>query len=304
MCALALPSAAAAITACPGTPAEPNYLVTGQTTLESVIVDDQGRLFFTNSDSVLRLAGRPPEFAPVKLADITEPGGLAFHSDGDLLVGTGNTIANGIVGNLDGQSGLIKVDPDTGESSTFATELSMGNGLVRGPDGSFYASDDGGVNIDRISETGQTERGWAKVITGNGLVIDSSGEYLYAAETFRPAAIARVPLAEPGAANTEWMLAADPRDWPAGLDGMAIDAADNIFAAANGSGAVWKVGIAEDGSSETPCTVLAGLPGFPDGPSAVAVGVGDGPFGAGNLYVVTFNGNVIELPGVAVPPAT
>ena len=297
-CALALPSAAAAIEACPGSLPEPNYLVTGQTTLESVIVDDRGRLFFTNADRVLRLDGR--NVAPVKLADIVEPGGLAFDSDGKLVVGTGNTIPNGVVGNVAGQSGLIKVDPDTGETSTYATGLSMGNGLVRGLDGSFYASDDGGVNIDRITD-GRTEPGWAKVISGNGLVIDSSGQHLYAAETFRPAAIARVPLADPGAANTEWMLAANPLDWPAGLDGLAIDGADNIFAAANGSGAVWKVAINGDGSAGTPCTVLSGLPGFPDGPSAVAVGVGDGPFGAGNLYVVTFDGNVIELPGVAVP---
>ena len=49
--------------------------------------------------------------------------------------------------------------------------------------------------------------------------------------------------------------------------------------------------------------LLDDLPPFPDGPSAVAVGVGRGPFGAGNLYVVTFDGNVIELPAAVAPAA-
>jgi hypothetical protein len=293
-----LPAQATAAPACPGAPPQANYLVTGQTTLESVIVDSRGRLFFTDETSVLRLdeRGKPP----VRFVDVHEPGGLAFDTDGQLVVGTGNTLSNGAQGDITGPAGLLKVDPDTGQASVYASGLAMANGLVRGPDGSFYASNDGGQNIDRV-RAGQTERGWAKVLSGNGLVIDSSGRYLYAAQTFRPAAIARVSLADPSD-NTTWLLA-DPVDWPAGLDGLAIDAADNVFAAANGAGEIWRIGRNPDGSAQPACVLLGGLPGFPDGPSAVAVGAGKGPFGAENLYVVTFDGNVLELPGVATPPS-
>ena len=293
---VALPARAAAAPPCENQVVAAIYLVQGQSTLESVIVDYRGRLFFTNSDSVLRLDARGVE--PKKLADIEEPGGLAFDSDGKLLVGTGNSPQNGTQGDATGPSGLIKVDPDTGATKPYASGLSMGNGLVRGPDGSFYASNDFGSNIDRI-RNGETERGWAKVDSGNGLVIDSAGTFLYAAQTFRPAAIARVDLANPG--NVGTYVAADEADTSAGLDGLAIDAADNIYAAANGAGEIWKVPREADGTAGRPCLVLDDLPPFPDGPSAVAVGVGTGPFGAGNLYAVAFNGDVIEMPGVVVP---
>ena len=42
------------------------------------------------------------------------------------------------------------------------------------------------------------------------------------------------------------------------------------------------------------CALVRGL-GFP---SAVAVGLGDGPFPASKLYIVTFGGDVIEIPNV------
>lgn len=297
--ALALPAQAPAAPACPDPLPTPEYLVRGESTLESVIVDYRGRLFFTNESGLLRLDRRGAE--PELIAEIEEPGGLAFDTDGRLVVGQGNSIPNGTRGDATGPAALVKVDTETGKVEPYATGLSMGNGVVRGPDGSFYASNDFGMNIDRIRD-GETEQGWAKVDSGNGLVIDSSGRYLYAAQTFRPAAIARVDLAEPS--NVSTYVAADEPDVAAGLDGLAIDAADNIFAAANGSGEIWKIPRAADGAAERPCLVLDNLPGFPDGPSAVAVGVGRGPFGAGNLYAVTFDGNLIELPGAAVPHAT
>lgn len=292
--ALALAAAAPAAAApppCPGPPAKVNVLLRGQGTLESVIVDRHGRLFFTNAESVLRLdrRGGPPRV----LAAINEPGGLAFDEDGALIVGYGNSASNGQVGDQTGPSGLIRVDPETGAQRVFATGLSMGNGLDRGPDGSFYASNDFGSNIDRI-RNGRTQRGWAKVESGNGLVVDSTGRYVYVAQTFRPAAIQRIEIADPPRV-TEYVRSA-PADMSAGLDGMARDAADRLFVTANGAGEVWRV-------DRPPriCLLLGGLPRFPDGPSAAAVGRGSGPFPAGNVYVVSFAGDVIELVDVAVP---
>src|SRR4051794_17015210 len=82
-------------------------LLTGQGTLESVIVDSKGRLFFTNGDGLLRLDS--PDGQPQMLAQIPDPGGLAFDSDGKLVVGYGNSIQNGSMGDLTGPSGLVKV---------------------------------------------------------------------------------------------------------------------------------------------------------------------------------------------------
>jgi len=279
---------------CPGGPVTANTLLSGQGTLESVITDASGRLFFTNGDSLLRLDARGSQ--PVTLAAVLEPGGLAFDGDGKLIVGFGNSVSNGVVGDETGPAGLLRVDPDSGAQEVYATGLAMANGLARAPDGSFYASNDFGSNIDRV-RNGQTDRGWAKVESGNGLVVDSSGRYLYVAQTFRPAAIRRIDLQDP-TRITDYVRATGT-DISAGLDGMARDARDRLFVAANGSGEVWRI-------DQPPqiCVLLRGLPGFPDGPSAVATGSGDGPFGAGNLYVVTFNGNLIELVGVAaVEPA-
>lgn len=278
------PSAVAAPD-CPNPPSS-RVLLTGQGTLESVIVDRRGRLFFTSDGALLRLDR--PGAQPRVLTAVDNPGGLAIDPHGDLIVGYGNTAGNGIVGDVTGPSGLLRVDPDTGATAPFATGLSMANGLVRGPDGAYYATNDFGSNVDRVAG-GTTQRGWARVDSGNGVAIDSTGRWLYVAQTFRPAAIARVDLTDPSAVTT-WVLA-DPADWAAGLDGMTIDASDRLFVAANGAGQVWRV----EGSPPRICVVLRGLAGFPDGPSAVAIGTRHGPFPATSLYVVTFDGQLIEI---------
>ena len=268
--------------------AQPNILLSNQGRLESVIVGGEGRLYFTTETAVMVLDSRsgPAEV----LAEVEAPGGLAFDTDGGLLVGSGNTIPNGSTGDDVGPSLLIRIDTNTGRKRVFATGLSMGNGLVRGLDGTFYASNDFGRSIDRI-RGGRTQRKWAEVQSGNGLTIDPRGRFLYAAQTFVPAAIARVDLLDP-ATVTKHM--SSPTDSAAGLDGMARDARNNIFVAANGAGEIWRV--APDG---TPCVILDNLAPFPDGPSAVAVGQRTTRFPASSVYAVTFGGDLIELPNVA-----
>jgi sugar lactone lactonase YvrE len=289
--ALAAPPAAMALAPCSDPPATSRTLLTDQGTLESVIADPKGRLFFTSDAALMRLDS--PDAEPKLLTPVPDPGGLAFDSDGSLLVGFGNTASNGSVGDATGPSGLLRVDPDTGESDVYATGLSMANGLARGPDGSFYASNDFGANIDRVHD-GETERGWAHVQSGNGLAIDSEGRYLYVAQTFQPAAVQRIALDDP--TDVAPYYVAGPDDVSAGLDGMTRDGADTLFVAANGAGQIWRIGA----DPVSACVLLDGLAGFPDGPSAVAVGGGHG-FPRHNIYAVTFNGLVTEISDVAVP---
>ena len=280
---------AAAAPDCPGGPFEARTLATGQGTLESAIVHPNGKLYFTNEGALLRMD--KPGAEPVVITEAEEPGGLALEPDGTIVMGVGNTASNGTVGDQTGPSSLIRIDPVTGKSEPYASGLSMGNGVDRGPDGAIYASNDFGSNIDRIVN-GETERGWATVQSGNGLQVDSTGKWLYVNQTFQPAAIQRVEIANPE--NVTPFAVAPPEDMSAGFDGMDRDPVDNLYVAANGAGSVWKV---------TPqaemCVLLRGLPPFPDGPSAVAVGLYGTPFPPENLYVVAFNGDVTEIAGVA-----
>src|SRR5689334_4079301 len=68
-------------------------LVSGRGTLESVISDDRGRLYFTDADAgeLLRMDKRHSK-PKVVVDGIRAPGGLAFLDDGSLLVGYGDAI--------------------------------------------------------------------------------------------------------------------------------------------------------------------------------------------------------------------
>lgn len=255
--------------------------------LESVIVDREGRLFFTSQTRGALLRLDAPEATPVPVArDIPSPGGLAQDDDGRLIVGFGDSPAGGLIGNVSPRAGLLLVDPAGGGAEPWVRGLGMANGVARAPDGSVFASNDFGTHLDRVAADGTVQRRWAKVPSANGLVVDHSGRYVYAAQTFTRAAIRRVEIARPENVS----LHARP---PLGaslslLDGLAIDDAGRLYVAANGAGHIWRV---EHGGAI--CTVARGL----GSPSAVAVGRDGSPFPASHLYAVTFGGDVIEIPG-------
>ena len=120
--------------------------------------------------------------------------------------------------------------------------------------------------------------------SANGLALDPTGRYLYAAQTLVPAAISRVDIAEPAKVTTY----AQPR--PAGrgacLDGLAIDTAGRLYVAANGAGQLWRV--------DTDGTIRALARGLRF-PSAVAVGRGPHGFSEGNLFAITVGGDLIAV---------
>jgi streptogramin lyase len=281
-----------AVARCEAPPAV-RVLYSGLGVLECVIVDPDGRLFLSNqtshglSGSVMRIDH--PGAEPVELAaPIPSPGGLAFDDSGHLIAGFGDTVYRGLAGNLVGLAGLLRIDPDSGNRETLVTGLGMANGVARAADGTIFASNDCGTHIDRVDPDGRVHRRWAKVPSANGLAIDSVGRYLYASQTFVPAAIKRVEIENP----TNITLHAQPPPlarW-ALLDGLVIDDADRLFVAANGAGQIWRVD-----PNSTICALARGL----KCPSMVALGRGRTGFRAGNLYAVTFHGDVIELEGAA-----
>jgi sugar lactone lactonase YvrE len=163
--------------------------------------------------------------------------------------------------------------------------LDMSNGITRGRDGAYYASNDFGNGIDRFF-AGQVTDNWSPVETPNGLVIDSTGRYLYAAQTFKPASIAQIDLAT--GASTTYADAA-PADIAGGPDGLTRDSHDRLYVAANGAGEVWRVN-----RDRTICALARGYPTV----SSLTFGGGKRGFASRNLYAVTFTGLVVELANV------
>lgn len=282
--------AAGFLFAAPPVPAVPDcaslprthVLAADQGRLESITSDARGRLFYTDltDNRLLRLDG-PGKRPRVLSEGIARPGGLAFEPDGSLVTGFNGGPLSGVPGN--GMAGMYRIDPETGVKRLFVDELDQANGVVRGPDGAIYASNNIAGEIVRVLPDGRAQD-WADVESANGLSIDTRRRYVFAAQTFTPAKIARVELAHPERVTT--FFAASSADMAAGLDGLTRDGADRLFVAANGAGEVWRVGL--DGQA---CALARSL-GLP---SALAFGGGASGFARRNLYVVTFTGGVIEL---------
>ena len=168
----------------------------------------------------------------------------------------------------------------------------MANGVARALDGTVYASSDVGVGIDRIGPDGTVTVRWAQVLSPNGLAIDRAQKYLYAAQTFQPAQISRIEIANPS--NVETYATPSPDGIASGPDGMDIDGRDRLVVAANSGGEIWRVD-----TDRTICALGTGL----TTPSAVAYGHSDRGFSAGRLFAVGFDGQVSEIPGGRVSGA-
>jgi sugar lactone lactonase YvrE len=268
-------------------------LLSGQGMLESIIADAKGRIFYSDIQSNGRLLriDAPGAEPKVLVQGINGTGGLAWDSDGSLVMGFNGGTQNAIVDGPDG--GLLRVNPETGQTTVITSGMGQANGLVRGPDGAIYASNDFGNGIDRFAG-GKLDDDWSKVMTPNGLVIDTAGRYLYAAQTFKPASVARIDLKDP-TKETPY-FEAGPGDQQGGPDGMTRDDRDRLFVAVNASGEVWRID-----TDRTACRLASGIMNA----SAVNWGGGAPGFPATSLYVVGFSGVLVELANATdrPPPA-
>lgn len=286
LAALSFATAATALDACP-TQAVPRTVDSSTGAFESVAFDSKGRLFYTRSgQGKLMMIARSGAEPKVVLDGIDGPGGIVFKRNGNVLVGYGDTIAQAGDGDADPQAGLLEVDPRTGESHVFVHGLQMANGVTRGPGGQIFASTDFGTGVDRILD-GAVELAWARLDSSNGMVVDRSKRHLFVNQTFTPSpTIARIALDDPTTV-VPWFTA--PDETGAFLDGLTRDADGTLYAAANGSGAIWKVSSRHDG-----CILWQGPP-FPSGPSDVAFGRGKGRFPKGSLFATTFAGELLQF---------
>lgn len=287
-----LAATAPAAAADPGVPGcagvgTPRTVVAEPRTFEAAAFDARGRLLLTdwlgNRIDVLD----SPDATPRALAPVHAPGGLAPLPDGDVLVGSG-IAAPALLAPAVGSAELVRLDPETGVTAPYASGLSMGNGVVRGPDGTVWASNDLAPAVDRIAPDGTVHRGWYRETPANGLAVSTDGATLYANVSLGDTRVLAIDT-RTGAARTHFR---PPAAFSAGfLDDLDIDHAGRLYAPLYFAGHVFR--IEPDGSF---CSLASGIT-LPAGISRGAEGAG---FAAGSVYVTTHAGQVLEIPD-AVP---
>ena len=271
---------------------ETRTVASGLGSLENLEPDGRGHLLLSatarDSIEVLSADGSTRPLA----TGIAAPGGLRLRGP-HLLANAGNTAPAAATGQTNGR--LLQVDLATGEVTELSTGLVSPNGLLLLPDGDALVSrtvnavnPTGITRIDLPSGTAQT--GFIDLADSNGLALDAAGTSVFVAETFTlESRLYRVPLDRPQ--DVAVVAQTGGVGVPKGLDDIAIDDQDIVYATANGSGEVLRI----DPATGSSCVIATGLRNA----SAVKLGIGCGDFGAGRLYAVGFDGVVREL----TPPA-
>ena len=248
--------------------------------LENVEPDGKDGLFVSATSGVVRYT-RAGGVKPVAAA--AGVGGLRVRGN-TLFFNTGDSVQSGSTGAADGT--IQRLDLRTGRRSTFATGLTMPNGLAFLPDGSAVTSRDvAGRNptgITRVSPGGAIRVRWSDQADSNGLAVDPTGKWLYSDETFTPASnVYRTEIAHPSNRQVVGSLTGH-----LGLDDLTLSSDNVLYLAVNGSGEVVRL----DPRTKQSCVIAAGL----HNPSAVKQGRGRS-FPAGRLYVTGFDGRLLEL---------
>jgi len=278
--------ASAAPSACVGQ--SQKVLFSGQGSMESVVVGGGGSIYVSGVDldgtgSAIYSYTRngPKKDRIVSAGD--GPGGLAWEGR-DLLWGYGNLFANGSTGDMSPVAGLYRVTLRSGKKSVVSDHLGMANGIARSKDGSIYASNVGGMKLDRISPGGETTNGWATVTGANGLALGKNGRFLYANQMLvSPSAIVKIDTKDPSKVYTYFT---SPEPANVLFDGLARDGQNNLYAAVFGRGEVWKITPEKEA-----CVLATGL----SQTSAVAISSAGKGYRAGNLYAVGFDGNIVQV---------
>ncbi|MFD3539883.1 SMP-30/gluconolactonase/LRE family protein [Streptomyces sp. NPDC058662] len=259
--------------------------------VESIAVDRRGRMFATAyfTGRVYRIDA--PGTAPVALTgDIGANGGIVVRADGSLLVGTGNDLAHSLTGDLLPLSELLRIDPESGESTTYASGLGGIDGVALAPDGTVYTTTLGGRNIGRVTPDGRVDPAWARVRQPNGVAVSPDGSEVYVIQTSIAPGLYRIPVADP-AHPVRW-ISAGPSDVLALPDGLTLDGRGRPLISTHAAGQIWRA----EGAGL--CSVASGLPLS----TQITYGHGDRGFSAGRLYRAGVDGGIYEVPAGAEAP--
>jgi sugar lactone lactonase YvrE len=283
-------SAGAAASDC--APWQQKTLKSGLGSLENLEFDGSGGLLIAASanNAIERLT--PNGTLTTLVPNVNAPGGQRVIGR-TLFFNTGDAAQSGLMNTPDGT--LERFDLDSHARSTFASGLTMPNGLAVLPNGDFVVSRDlgSGTGITRIplSDPAHPQTGWAKLDDQNGMAVDPTGTFLYADQTFTlDSAVYRIRISDP----TDMKAVATLYDSgiPKGLDDLTIDSKGVLYVAANAAGQVIRL----DPATGKHCTIVTGL----QNPSSLKFGRGPG-WAPSHLYATGFDGTVREL---IPPPST
>lgn len=226
----ATPASAVAITRCPW---RVTTVAAGLGSLENLGFDDAGTMLVSRtvgtSGQLYRLTpdGKGSTFVP----NVAAPGSITV-ADGAAFFTTGNSFLSGAFGSTDGT--IDRVDLGSGALTTIAARLTMPNGMIRLPDGSFIVSRNLGwsTGLTRISADGFRETRFAPAVTmANGLAYDRAHNAVVASMDLHPVTtLAFVDLGNPDHVRTVDLglfgLFGFPDDLTIGPDGLVYLAMD------------------------------------------------------------------------------
>jgi sugar lactone lactonase YvrE len=275
---------------------------------EGVTVDADGTVYASLSPlgQLVRI-GSDGEYEIVGTVEGLQEGdigmlGITAHPDGNVSAGVFST-------NPDAH-GVWRFDVDTGEAEHIpgTEQIGLPNAIAFDADGAMYVTDsiagavwlvppDGGAEqwVQHSLLEGDESIGFPFPVGANGIALDEASGTVYVAVLEKGTVVA-IPIEDDGSAgepavHTEFTDA----QGPILLDGIAFDAADNLYVAQPAVNTVVRVTPA--GTTETVGTQTDGL----DGPASVAIA--PDADGTERLYVANFSVALAPLvpPGGAGP---
>jgi sugar lactone lactonase YvrE len=192
---------------------------------------------------------------------------------------------------------LKLLDLKTHKLTTYATGLTMPNGLALDAAGNAYVTRDtgGGTGITRISAKPSHSAGskhlvspnWSSLPDTNGIAIDAKHRVMYVDQTFSlDAPIERIPLAHPKRATEIGNLIGQGGLTPKLLDDLTMGSNGLLYLPANLGGDLFSF----NPRTRASCVIATGL----GNPSDVTFGTGHG-WRKGALFVCGFDGTVREF---------
>src|SRR5438105_5430253 len=283
--AAAAPGGGARAAAAPCTAWHQRTVVSGLGILANLEFDRVGGLFLSASQSQAIERLTPDGHVTTVVPNVNGPGGERLRGK-VLYFNTGDVPQSGS-GNL--KDGTIDTyDLRTHKRRTWATGLTMPNGLNFLPDGSAVVSRDigSGTGVTRVParHPRHPQYEWARLDDTNGLAVDRARRWLYVDRTFAESAIYRIRINNPGRIK---LVAHVPQgQLPNTLDDMTFGADGLLYVAGNLAGNIVRV----DPRSGASCVIASGL----GNPSSPKFGRGPG-WPSNRLYVTGFDGSVTEL---------
>ncbi|HJT38087.1 MAG TPA: hypothetical protein VJ818_06650 [Actinomycetota bacterium] len=296
--------------ACPGSVSVTTWKTLGTDTLENLLFDGSSLWVSDDSSGTIRRFSSDGVEAPAskELTGVSSPGGLAIGPDGLIYAGTGDSFQGALL--RTGEASVVRFSRDAPAATerVYASGFNMANGLVFGPNGDAYVSNDVDAGLIRIPRAHPAAWKLLDDVWGsNGLVVTRDGRTMYAAITFdQRSPIERISLPS-GAHSTAFQLTAGvlslkpavytnpdlsrPLVGLKGLDDMTTDGR-YLYPVANAMGELLRV----HPRTGAVCLIASGFPTS----SSVRIAPESGPFADHDprtidFFVTRFTGQIMRI---------